>query len=143
MTRTSGHGSPPGRGPATPLAAVAPSASVVLPSAPTETLALLDTRDPVLAGARVRELGAGAAVVTCGADGAVLDAGGGARRIPAVAVREVVDQTGAGDALTGTLAAGLARGDSLEVAAVAGVRAAAARLTGLGGTSSPSAFGSR
>jgi 2-dehydro-3-deoxygluconokinase len=116
------------------LAAIAPFSSVVLPSAPAETTALLDTHDPVLAAARVRRLGGRAAVVTCGPNGAVLDDGSGPRRITAVPVDEVVDQTGAGDAFAGALAAGLAHNQPLEACARAGTRAGATRLTGLGGS---------
>ncbi|MCW2952315.1 MAG: hypothetical protein JWQ48_1485 [Conexibacter sp.] len=118
------------------LAAVAPHASVVTPSAPSDIGALLDTTDPFLAAERCRALGARAVAVTCGADGVVLDAGDGAgplRILPSAAPR-IVDATGAGDVFAGTLTARLALGDPLERAVRLGGAAAALSLAGQGGT---------
>jgi ribokinase len=67
-------------------------------------------------------------VETRGAAGAVLD---GATTIPAPAV-DAVDATGAGDTLTGALAARLAAGDDLEAAARYAVVAAALSVTAPG-----------
>ena len=81
-------------------------------------------------------LGPASVVVTVGADGAVFaeggdagaNAGANACHVPAPKA-EVVDTTGAGDALVGALAHKLARGDSLEEAVAYAVRAGAAAVT--------------
>lgn len=69
---------------------------------------------------------AGAVVVTCGDEGALVDGGGVRERIPAVPVR-AVDTTGAGDAFTAALAVALLEGrtlaDAARFAAAAGAHA--------------------
>ncbi|MBD8608036.1 ribokinase [Aeromicrobium sp. CFBP 8757] len=76
-----------------------------------------DARDALLLRCR-------SAVVTLGAQGAVLVTADGVRHVPSPAPRRVVDTTGAGDAFVGVLAAGLARGlglrECVEAAAAAG-----------------------
>jgi ribokinase len=54
--------------------------------------------------------GAGAAVVTLGARGALLHGPGGSELVPAANAGPVVETTGAGDAFNGGFAVGLARG---------------------------------
>ncbi len=93
-----------------------------------EAVALGYRVDPVEAGvALARDVGA-PVIVTLGAAGAALITADGVVRVPAPDV-DVVDTTGAGDALCGTLAARLASGDELEVALLAAVAAASDSTT--------------
>ena len=116
------------------LRTLAPHAAVVTPAAPSETRALLGTDDPLQAAEALRSLGAGAAVVTRGADGSVVVDGDGAWQVSAVPPTALVDQTGAGDSLAGTVAARLALGDSLLDAVRLGAASASLALGGRGGT---------
>jgi 2-dehydro-3-deoxygluconokinase len=116
------------------LRAVAPRARVVTPAAPGESAALLDTDDPEQAARILLGLGAQAAVVTRGAEGALVADAGGLRKVPAVPAPRLVDQTGAGDSLAGTLTARLVLGDSLDEAVRLGTAAASLVLGGRGGT---------
>jgi len=118
------------------LQQLAPSCRLVTPSWPTEARALLDdtVADPRDACRAVRKLGAAAVAVTCGSDGVVVAAGDSEVEFPAFDPPRVVDQTGAGDVLTGATAARLALGDDLVVAVRYGAAAAALSLQGAGGT---------
>ena len=69
------------------------------------------------------------AVVTLGAEGAVIVDAQGARHLAAPVVAEVRDTTGAGDALVGVLGAALAHGLELEQALRAAVAAASQSVT--------------
>jgi len=119
------------------LEQVAALGAVVVPSCPADALALLGTDDPREAARRARALGASAVAVTCGPDGAWLDAGPAGSplvHVPAARAASVVDATGAGDVFAGTLTARLAVGDDLPLAARLGAAAAALSLAGRGGT---------
>jgi ribokinase len=70
-------------------------------------------------------------IVTLGAAGALLVEGDGVTTVPALEV-EVVDTTGAGDCLCGTLAARLAAGDALAQALARAVAAASRSTTTAG-----------
>lgn len=81
---------------------------------------------------RLRDLGAGAVVVTLGAAGSFgVGTDGAPLRVPAVPT-QVVDTTGAGDAFIGALAAGRARGLALAEAMRWGARVAAVTVSRLG-----------
>ena len=70
-------------------------------------------------------------VLTQGEQGALIVRADGSQHVPAFGV-DVVDTTGAGDAFSGTLAASLAEGLSLESAVLRAVRAGALACTRLG-----------
>jgi 2-dehydro-3-deoxygluconokinase len=118
------------------LRALAPFTSVITPAAPGETGPLLGSDDPVVAANAARSLGADAAVVTQGAAGVLVLDDQGAWTVPAVPAPRLVDQTGAGDSLAGTVAARLALGDRLVEAVQLGAAAASLSLGGRGGTGS-------
>ena len=87
--------------------------------------------DPEESAGKLLDLGPRSAVVTLGAEGAILVAGGSAQHFPAPEV-EAVDTTGAGDVFVGALAAKLARGAQLEEAVPYAVLAGAAAVTSEG-----------
>jgi ribokinase len=110
--------------PAPARALVGDLAGVILTPNADEARALAGEDDPE-AAARVLAGRTGAAVlVTLGADGALLLDGDRVERLPAPAV-DVVDTTGAGDAVNGALAAELAAGRPLREAARFALSAAA------------------
>lgn len=119
------------------LRRLAPLAEVITPSWPGETTQLLGL-DPQLtateAVAALTTLGAGSVVMTCGPQGALVATGGQVEAVASFPAPSVVDQTGAGDCLTGTLAARLALGDSLTDAVRLATTAAALSVQGQGGT---------
>ncbi|MEO3810056.1 sugar kinase [Sphaerisporangium sp. B11E5] len=117
------------------LTDLAPHVDVMTPSCPGDSLPLLGTADPREAARACLRLGTRAVAVTRGPQGVLLAAGDGHMEdVPAIPPGEVVDQTGAGDAFAGVLAARLARGDRLPGAVRAGAAAASISLTGRGGT---------
>ena len=77
------------------------------------------------------DAGVPAAVLTLGAEGALVADADGLHRIPPAPV-DAVDTTGAGDAFIGALALGLARGDDLPSAARLASRVGAFAATGEG-----------
>jgi ribokinase len=81
------------------------------------------------------------AVVTLGADGAlVVDGDGNVIHVPAPVAPEVIDTTGAGDAFVGVLAAAIASGLPLEPAVVRAVAAATSSIGVLGAGQNYPAF---
>jgi 2-dehydro-3-deoxygluconokinase len=119
------------------LRELAPHAELLTPSWPDETSALLGIPADApasVAARRVLALGCASVALTCGPRGVVLADADGTTEVPGVAAPRVVDQTGAGDCLTGTIAARLSLGDPLETAAQLGVAAAALSVQGQGGT---------
>jgi len=116
------------------LRRLAPYAALVTPAAPSETRALLGCDDPVVAARTARGLGANAVAVTRGAEGVFLDDGTATFDVPGVPAPTLVDQTGAGDSLVGTVVGRLAVGDSLLEAIRLGSAAASLSMQGQGGT---------
>ena len=76
--------------------------------------------------------GAGAAIITLGADGALYDDGREVRHIPALSAGPVLETTGAGDAFAGGFAAALAEGHPPEHAIRFGCATAAISVTRAG-----------
>jgi 2-dehydro-3-deoxygluconokinase len=116
--------------------AIAPRADVVVPSCPTDTLALFDTDDPQVAAAACRATGARAAAVTLGAEGVLVAADDETEHISGLPAPALVDATGSGDVFAGTLAARLALGEELRNAARGATAAASLSLAGRGGLGS-------
>lgn len=119
------------------LRELAPLSQVVTPSWPAETAHLLGLPDDApadVALTAVRDLGAANVVLTCGSRGALVARGAQCHEVDGVPAPKVVDQTGAGDCLTGTLAARLALGDDLVEAVRLAAAAAALSVQGQGGT---------
>lgn len=92
----------------------------------------VDEETCLCAAQRLRNLGAGSVVITLGSSGSfAVDENGTTVRVPA-ARAEVVDTTGAGDTFIGALAAGRAKGLSLEESMRWGAAAAAVTVSRLG-----------
>ena len=81
------------------------------------------------AAAALRERGAGAAVITLGARGALLDGSQGSLLLPAFEAGPVVETTGAGDAFNGAFAVALAEGRDPAAAVRFGCAAAGISVT--------------
>ena len=92
-----------------------------------EAAALTGETEPAAAARALARRANAPVVVTVGADGALLADGDGVVEIAAPEV-EVVDTTGAGDAINRVLAAGLAAGAGIEEAARRAVEAASASV---------------
>ena len=116
------------------FADIAPLADVVTPSWPQDTAALFGGTDSRAAAQAALDAGASAAVITLGEDGLLLADGTGVRHYPAFDPPAVVDATGCGDILTGTLTARLVLGDDLDLAVRLGMAAAAEAVGHRGGT---------
>lgn len=119
------------------LRRLAPLAEVVTPSWPAEARALLGLGESASETDAVAVLigyGAANVVLTCGRRGALVASGLDVTEVPGIPAERVVDQTGAGDCLAGTVAARIALGDSLVDAVRLGVAAASLSLQGQGGT---------
>lgn len=92
----------------------------------------VDEKTCLRAARRLRDLGAGSVVITLGSSGSfAVGANGATVRVPADSA-EVVDTTGAGDTFIGALAAGRAKGLSLEESMRWGAAAAAVTVSRLG-----------
>lgn len=100
-----------------------------------EAQALLGSRsasgvfdDDLAVATELAGLGTGTVVLTCGAAGAVIADGQGARRVAAPRV-DAVDTTGAGDTFVGVLATELTAGSDIDSAVELACRAAAHSVT--------------
>ncbi len=102
----------PGLGDAATLEAVLAGADLLKPAKAAARELVPEAGDDALAVAQAlrARFGNGAVVVTDGEAGCAVAAEGVALRVPAVAVKEVVDTTGAGDAFLGGLLVGLEAG---------------------------------
>ncbi len=92
-------------------------------------LPVTSPEDALAAAAALRAAGAGAAIVTLGAQGALFHDATRTVHVPAFAAGPVVETTGAGDAFNGGFAAGLARGLDPVAATRRGCAAAAISVT--------------
>jgi 2-dehydro-3-deoxygluconokinase len=116
------------------LAAVAPSAHLLAPSCPGDSVPLLDTDDPTEVAHRSLDLGAATVVVTAGSRPVTVATEETEFTLDVEEMPDAVDATGAGDVLSGTLTARLALGDDLATAVRIAVAAAALSTRGQGGT---------
>jgi ribokinase len=118
--------------PARPLeAAIVATRPLLVPNAG-EASTLSGRSDPAEAARRLVESTGAPVVVTLGGDGALLVTPDGTLRgLPPIPT-EVVDTTGAGDTLTGALAAELARGTDLAAAVELAMAAAACAISVVG-----------
>ncbi|MFF5206235.1 sugar kinase [Streptosporangium sp. NPDC000396] len=117
---------------------VAPHAALIKISCPGDGGALVGLTDPSEVARACLAMGAAAVAVTLGENGVLLaESGREPVRIPVFPAERVVDQTGAGDVLAGTVCAFMSRGASLDVAVRAGMAASTISLSGRGGTGRP------
>jgi len=116
------------------FADIAPLASVVTPSWPHDATALFGAAQPRAAAEATLKAGASAAVITLGDSGVILADGTHITHYPAYPAPAVVDATGCGDILAGTLTARLVLGDDLDLAVRLGMTAAAEAVGHRGGT---------
>ena len=84
--------------------------------------------DETAALAKLHALGFSNVILHCGGDGAIASTGREATRLPAFAVNQIADVTGAGDAAVAGLVCGLLSGHSLAEAARLGQAAASVKL---------------
>lgn len=96
------------------IAADALADSSVVKTNSAEAMALTRTRDPEAAALAILAAGAARAVVTLGQEGALLVSRGGTPLLARAPRAEVVDATGAGDAVAAVLAAALAEAHDLD-----------------------------
>lgn len=116
------------------FADIAPLANVVTPSWPHDAAALFGGADPDAAAKSALDAGASAAIVTLGDQGLLVADGTEITHYPAHHAPAVVDATGCGDILAGTLTARLALGDDFDLAVRLGMAAAAEAVGHRGGT---------
>jgi len=101
---------------------------IALPSAPEELRVLLGTESPEEAVHALWARGVKTVVVKLGKDGALVGADGALTRAPAYQAGQVVDTSGAGDALDGAFLYGITHGMSPVEAARLGCVAAGLKV---------------
>ena len=126
--------------PARPSLLEAARIGAILTPNESEALELSGCTDVEAAARHLAALTGEAAVVTLGAAGCLVAESGAVTRLAATPAPSIVDTVGAGDAFAGGLAAALARGEPLEAAVTAALRAAAASL-GYAGARPPASPG--
>jgi ribokinase len=99
-------------------------------------IAVTDVASAKLAAQALLSMGAGAALITLGGQGALLHSQTQSMHIPIYSAGPVVDTSGAGDAFNGGFAAALARGETPEAAAHFGSAVAGISVTRPGTASS-------
>jgi ribokinase len=99
-------------------------------------IAVTDVASAKLAAQALLSMGAGAALITLGGQGALLHSQSQSIHIPICSAGPVVDTSGAGDAFNGGFAAALARGETPEAAAHFGSAVAGISVTRPGTASS-------
>jgi ribokinase len=99
-------------------------------------IAVTDVASAKLAAQALLSMGAGAALITLGGQGALLHSQTQSIHIPIYSAGPVVDTSGAGDAFNGGFAAALARGETPEAAAHFGSAVAGISVTRPGTASS-------
>jgi 2-dehydro-3-deoxygluconokinase len=116
------------------FADMAPLANAVTPSWPHDAAALFGGADPHAAAQKALDAGASAAVITLGDQGLLVADGTRITHYPAHHAPAIVDATGCGDILAGTLTARLVLGDHFDLAVRLGMAAAAEAVGHRGGT---------
>lgn len=119
------------------LRTLAALAAVITPSWPGEARLLLGDDSAGDAESALKafwQWGSQAVVMTCGPEGALVRDRSGVVSVPGIPAARVVDQTGAGDSFTGTLAARLALGDPLVESVRLATAASSFSVQGQGGT---------
>jgi 2-dehydro-3-deoxygluconokinase len=101
---------------------------------------LFGDRDPAACAARWHGLGASEVAVKLGEDGALVSSADGTAQVPAKAVADVADTTGAGDSFNAGYLAARQAGLAPREAAMAGCRLAAAVIRHPGAIIPPSAM---
>ncbi len=79
-----------------------------------EAQGITGSAEPQNALTRLMEMGVKVPVITCGAEGVVFCVNGQRNHIPAVPVKDITDSTGAGDAFSAGLVAGMVQGFSMS-----------------------------
>jgi 2-dehydro-3-deoxygluconokinase len=111
---------------------ILPYVSTIVPSCPTDTMALLNETEPTRVAERYITAGLEEVVVTLGSEG-VLFADTNTSENRAAIPAEVIDPTGAGDAFVGTFIGERALGRGPSDAIDAALRAASIAVTKVGG----------
>jgi 2-dehydro-3-deoxygluconokinase len=111
---------------------VLPYVDFLLPSAPADARALLDTDDPHAVVEHYRGKGVPVVAVTHGEKGVVVGAADGVFEVPAFRPEGAIDTTATGDAFNGGFLHGVLSGMTVEDAARLGVVTAGLKLRGRG-----------